>query len=319
MSESGIRLLVPSREDLSSKSEAPSWLIEGLLPAGVVTELSGSPLAGKTSLAFHMARAIGEGKEFIGKKVNGGAKKVAWISVEDGWAEEMLQRGEKGWPWLDLVPEESTELFMVSDKSREWADWWSKLTEQMKGDDYGLLVVDHLLGFTTSASNEGIDRPQAVGPFLTVLGALARETGVAVILLHHHNKSGKSMGSVNIQARTRASISLTRQASGTVRAAVKSNRLSPYTIYFDYLRPLEYQLTEKKEEKAPAAKKATPAPKQDPEVTYTAARVKRDMASAPASAKKSQRAMAIWLKEKKKYTMADRSLRRMIQDIGLPE
>ena len=319
MSESGIRLLVPSKEDLSSKTEAP-WLIEGLLPAGVVTELSGSPLAGKTSFAFHMARAIGEGKEFLGKKVKGGAKKVAWISVEDGWAEEMLQRGEKGWPWLDLVPDESTELFMVSDTSKEWADWWSSLAEQMKEGNYGLLVVDHLLGFTTSASTEGIDRPQAVGPFLTILGRLAKETGAAVVLLHHHNKSGKSMGSINIQARTRASISLTRQASGKVRAAVKSNRLSPYTIQFDFLRPLEYQLTEKNEEKAPAAKKKTdPAPKEEPEITYTTARVKRDMATAPAAAKKSQRAMSAWLKDKKKYTMSDRSLRRMIQDIGLPK
>lgn len=317
MSESGIRLLVPSKEDLSQKKEVP-WLIEGLLPAGVVTELSGSPLAGKTSFAFHMARAIGEGKEFIGKKVKGGPKKVAWISVEDGWAEEMLQRGERGWSWLDLVPEETAELFMVSDTSKEWADWWSSLAEQMKEGNYGLLVVDHLLGFTTSASTEGIDRPQAVGPFLTILGRLAKETGVAVVLLHHHNKSGKSMGSVNIQARTRASISLTRQASGKVRAAVKSNRLSPYTIEFSYLRPLEYQLAEKNEEKAPAVKKAAPAPKQEPEVTYTTARVKRDMASAPESAKRSQRAMSIWLKDKKKYTMSERSLRRTIQEIGLP-
>ena len=228
MSQPAIRLLVNSREDFAHKSSSLPWLIEGFLPAGVVTGVVGAPLSGKSSLAFHLAKAVGVGEGFAGRKLHGTARKVLWISAEDGWAAEMQERGERGWTWLDVVPEESVNLLMPSDNDRlDFVQWWGKLADEMnKAGDYGLVVVDHLLGFLTSRSSEGIDRPQSMGPFLTALGQLARSTGCAVLLIHHENKSGGTMGSVNFGVRTRGTIAVRRnKRTGGVSVSVEGNRI----------------------------------------------------------------------------------------------
>jgi hypothetical protein len=333
LSKAGIRLLVPISEEIN-RTESTPWLVEGLLPSGVVTAISGAPLAGKTSFAFHLAEAVGLGTEFAGHKVVGGPHRVAWISSEDGWAAEMSQRGDTDWPWLMAVPQEVSQLFMVTDGSPDtFTQQWRELTEVMKEQgDYGLLVVDHLLGFATTRSGKGIDRPEAVGPFLAALGQLARETGCAVILLHHTGKTGKPMGSTNISARVRAEITLSRrERDGHVVARVKSNRLTPFALHFSVMKPHQYELTttdtgRKGIVEAPKVAPAQTTPRKGQKARRGRSRASKgqrrdswdslatDAAAAPSGL--SQRDLAGWLKANKGYQASVETIRARLRALN---
>lgn len=297
------------------KSAAP-WLIEGLLPAGVVTGLIGAPLSGKSSLAFHLARAVGTGNGFAGRALNGGPKQVLWISAEDGWAEEMQQRGERGWEWLDVVPDEAVDLLMVTDGDRfEFVKWWDRLADDMvAAGDYGLVVVDHLLGFTTSRSSEGIDRPQSIGPFMTALGQLARQTGCAVVLIHHENKSGGAMGSVNFGVRTRETITVKRnKRTGSATVYVEGNRISPYRITFNVLKPTICELGSIPDTDALSVAKGA-NPKED---VSKSGRQKAALVEALRNAPDdmTQRATVQWLRTERGFSESESTLLRRLRSL----
>jgi len=231
-------MIKPIEEILASRGEKSSWIFEGLIPGSAITLLAGKTKEGKSTLAFHIARFLGEGKDFAGFACNTGSLKTAWVSVEGGWEDELNDKRTLGWDkWMfALSPEHSTRM-TVQTGSGEWRKKWDTLTDDLVADGgFGLVVVDHLMGFTTSGGNS-VNDDGTSGPLMSALNALAQRTGCAVLLLHHRSDRRGSqnavLGSTAISSQARALMLLgDRDKAGEQTVRVKANR-SPGVVVME--------------------------------------------------------------------------------------
>lgn len=226
-SSTSVGILRPVETLLAQRGDAPTWLFDALIPSGGVTLLVGKTKSGKSTLAFHAAHAVGEGRDFLAcSNLAGGPRKVALLSVEGGWLDELADRRTDGWnEWLlPADPAEVRKLAMPA-TGTAWRDRWQELGEAIAADgQFGLIIVDHLLGFTTT-SGRTIKEDSTVTPFIDALNELAQRTGCAILLLHHAStKSGNTdpiLGSSAIASMCRAILVLKERSEKTGRQTVK--------------------------------------------------------------------------------------------------
>jgi len=220
------------KDMMKTSTEKPSYLFDGLIPTGCVTLLVGKAKCGKSTLAFHMAHTLGESRDFAGYPKNPAiGKKTLWISVEGGWQHEIIDRETPGWEnWLWVLPSEVSSQMLLQPNSDNWRKKWVEVTEAIIDDgEFGLIVVDHLLGLI-APSGKSINDDSAVTQVMTVLNAVAQRTGCAVVLLHHRSdKRGNGnpiLGSSAIAAMARATMQLSERTktSGQQTINVNSNR-----------------------------------------------------------------------------------------------
>lgn len=226
-SSTSVGILRPVETLLAQRGDAPTWLFDRLIPFGGVTLVPGKTKSGKSTLAFHAAHAVGEGRDFLGcANLAGGPRKVALLSVEGGWLDELADRRTDGWnEWLlPADPAEVRKLAMPA-TGTAWRDRWQELGDAIAADgQFGLIIVDHLLGFTTT-SGRTIKEDSTVTPFIDALNELAQRTGCAILLLHHAStKSGNTdpiLGSSAIASMCRAILVLKERSEKTGRQTVK--------------------------------------------------------------------------------------------------
>lgn len=226
-SSTSVGILRPVETLLAQRGDAPTWLFDTLVPSGGVTLLVGKTKSGKSTLAFHAAHAVGEGRDFLAcANLAGGPRKVALLSVEGGWLDELADRRTDGWnEWLlPADPAEVRKLAMPA-TGTAWRDRWQELGDAIAADgQFGLIIVDHLLGFTTT-SGRTIKEDSTVTPFIDALNELAQRTGCAILLLHHAStKSGNTdpiLGSSAIASMCRAILVLKERSEKTGRQTVK--------------------------------------------------------------------------------------------------
>lgn len=223
-------LIKPVDEILANFNEQPSWVFESLIPARAITLLTGKTKEGKSTLAFHFAHALGEGRGFAKFACQSGTRKTLWVSAEGGWEYEIADRRVKGWEkWLHALSPDDASRLTVQANSSDWRNNWDELGEAINNDGgFGLIVVDHLMGFTT-ASGKSVNDDGTSGPLLSALNAVAARTGCAVLLLHHRSeKKGSrntSLGSSTIPSHARSVMTLSdRKANGSQTCTVKANR-----------------------------------------------------------------------------------------------
>lgn len=113
------------------------WIIEGLI-CPYVTILSGQPKVRKSTLATHIALAVINQTDFIGRKVKAKSNKVAWIGFDGGWYKEIITRcnGKAN----------NSILFQPGFTSLLESDW-DEFGISLVKKNIGLLVVDNLYGF----------------------------------------------------------------------------------------------------------------------------------------------------------------------------
>jgi hypothetical protein len=176
--------------------------------------------------------------------------RVLWISVEGGWRQELKQRDaitptalEARIDAIGHDPQTGIDsaVNLAYRKGRELDLFieWTLLGQHFGPDAYDLVVVDHLTGFCTSFSGESQNGPESIAPFLGALSSFASQTGAAVLLLHHHNKTGGYSGSFFTKAGSRALINLDRSKTGTVTLEASSNYFAPVKLSIDKVLPLE--------------------------------------------------------------------------------
>ncbi|MGZ5988749.1 MAG: AAA family ATPase, partial [Rhizomicrobium sp.] len=170
------------------------WVVDGMIPDGEVTLLTGAGGVGKTLLAQQLATAVSQGLPFLGRKTQ--ACKVMLFLCEDSEDElQLRQRDINNSMGLDLA-ELSAGLRIASRKFMDnlLAIWTSntgamkrtKVWEALRDDalKFGakLIVVDTIAD--TFGGNE-IDRSHVRQFVQACLGKLAQETGGAVLALGH--------------------------------------------------------------------------------------------------------------------------------------
>jgi hypothetical protein len=189
--------------DLNTEPPPPNWLLDGLVANGDVTLTTGAPGLGKSWFTMGLAVAVVEGHPtFLGQAVLGssslGRGRVLYVDQENP-DDVVFQRlhalgltaegkGRVRYLWnqgirLDRTPDDFLEEALAYEPTLIVLDSLTRLHGQDENSAGAMAVL----------FNEGIQ-------------PLARETGAAVILIHHDNKAGGPRGSIDIVASADAAL-----------------------------------------------------------------------------------------------------------------
>jgi hypothetical protein len=156
---------------LGEAEDQAEYLVEDRIPAGGIVLLVGTPKAGKSTLARDLAFAVGTGDRWLGWRARYGA--VWFLAFEDKRSEV-----RKSFRAMGATGTEPIRLFV----NQAPADLLPQLHALAAEEHPNLIVVDTLqrLIRTTDLS----DYSEVTNRFDPLL-KLARETGAALVLVHH--------------------------------------------------------------------------------------------------------------------------------------
>lgn len=203
--------------DLNAPAEPPRWLVEGLVALGDVTLLSGASGLGKSWVTMGLAQVVADGAEvFLGRAVKQGGR-VLYVDEEN--PEDVVKMRLKQ---LGLVHKGNVRYIWNNgvrlDRNPD------VLLEEALDFQPTLIVLDSLTRIHSGEENSVGD----MAPLLNdAIRPLARETGAAVLLIHHHDKGDNGpRGSGDILASVDAALSThpTYQESMFTLALKKSRR-----------------------------------------------------------------------------------------------
>jgi hypothetical protein len=160
----------------------PDWIWHGYLARGCMTELDGQvKLAGKTTLAFHLIRAIISNEEFLSRSTT---KTNVLYLTEQQREPFLFQAHQAG---LADRGDELKLLFRGDFTGIPWADLIARVAEKCVEFDAGLLVVD------TIAKLAGIRNENDAGEWMLAnepLQDAIHKHHLAVLALRHDRKGG---------------------------------------------------------------------------------------------------------------------------------
>ncbi|HXG41703.1 MAG TPA: AAA family ATPase [Dehalococcoidia bacterium] len=200
---------------------ATPWLAEGLLGRGLVTLLSARPKLGKSTLCAHLLRALLTGEEdFLGLPVAFPPEARALVLSEE--APSLWRRRIEA---LGLATERLLLAFRKDLPT--WEAALGAVTEAAR-QGVALVVVDTLPAFAAlQDENDAAEAERRIRPLV----ALAQETGLAVLLVHHlrkspgeegtaHRGSSALVGAVDIAVEMRGESGLDAVIAGRNRRAL---------------------------------------------------------------------------------------------------
>ncbi len=216
--QSGVQLL--TLEDLAALP-SPRWLIDGVLPAGVLALLHAEAGAGKTFVAVSMGLAVAADVPWHGETVDGGP--VVWLAAEAAY-----DVADRAAAWQALHPDADPSGFLtvpggVALNSDQQV---AELLAALRPVQPALIVVDTLaLSIPGSDENSAAD----IGEVLGRIRWLIAETGATVLLVHHdgHNNAGRARGSSALPGAVDTRLSVSKPSHGVHRLTCKKQRSAP--------------------------------------------------------------------------------------------
>ena len=217
------------------QSERVSWLWDGRIPLGKLTVLDGDPGQGKSTLAFDLAARVSTGwamPDGSGGSEPGG---VVILSAEDGLGDTIRPRLEAAGAELDRI----VALPDCPDKDGQGdhppvlpddLEWIEQAIQRVNAK---LVIIDPLMAYLSGTTNS--HRDQDIRRVLARMAALAEETGAAILVIRHLNKStgGNALyrggGSIGIIGAARSGLLVARDpeqeqdGERRVLASTKSN------------------------------------------------------------------------------------------------
>ncbi|MBK6767825.1 MAG: AAA family ATPase [Ardenticatenales bacterium] len=168
--------------------ERVRWIWLGWLPVGKLTMLDGDPNLGKSTLALDIAARVSRGLPMPdgARSELDGPRGVVILSAEDGLADTT-------WPRLDAAGADLERIVAILATSNEEGAPMPTLADvahvraTIRAIDAALVIVDPLMAYVPQDVNSFKD--QDVRRVLTPWIRLATDTGAAVLLVRHLNKS----------------------------------------------------------------------------------------------------------------------------------
>jgi RecA-family ATPase len=165
---------------LAEPEEAVDWLVDRFLPSGGFSLLAAKPKVGKSTLARCLALAVAHGELFLARATAQGP--VIYLALEEKRSEV-----RKHFQAMGATGEEEIYIHAATAP----ADALDKIRALIEEKKPALLIIDPLFRFTRVKDGNDYDQvTQALEPFL----ALARETGVHVLVVHHLGKGERTGG-----------------------------------------------------------------------------------------------------------------------------
>lgn len=194
-----VRLLINHRDQNSKLADTNSrieFVIDGLIPKGMVAVLAGAAKVGKSTLLTELACAVAAGEgEWAGQTVNPDACDglVFYVSGEDPGnvvATRMEQMGFETQGGTDtpyVIPTEGRSL--------------DEILALLEGCNIALFIFDPAIKGVRGNENEA----DAVSRFFAALEDFAARTGAAVVIAHHTGKGGAPKTINEVSSRLRGS------------------------------------------------------------------------------------------------------------------
>lgn len=220
----------------SVKPESVEWLWEGRIPSGKLTVLDGDPGLGKSTVTVDIVARVSTGQVMPDGTGGGEPAGVVILSAEDGLADTIVPRlmaanaDLRRVLALESCPDsqgEGTHPPMVPDDLPHVRAAIQRVSAK-------LVVIDPLMAYLSGDTNS--HRDQDIRRVLFRIATLAEETGVAVLVVRHLNKSNggpalyRGGGSIGIIGAARSGLLIAcdpDDENRRVLASTKSNLGAP--------------------------------------------------------------------------------------------
>jgi len=181
-------------------------------------------MAGKSLLTLDLATALSTGEQWLGRAVQGGPHRVAFVVTDPGAVAETSRR------WQDRTGTRTGLLVGQLDPTQP--EVWRRLAEQVQDDGTTVLVLDNMLGALAGDVNSAKDCRVLTDGLNLVLA-----TGAAVVAVHHTGKAGEHgpgrspLGSQHLKAWPRSVLRLSHRGGPDRRAlTTESNNSEPLDL-----------------------------------------------------------------------------------------
>ncbi|MGI8548291.1 MAG: AAA family ATPase [Gemmatimonadaceae bacterium] len=184
--------------------EPPPAIVPDIAYAGRVTLLSAREKAGKSTLTGQAAAALSTGGEFLGTHLE--TARVLWYPIDEPLGDTVRRFQQYGGnpDGLTIQPERPTAVEMRS---------------EILATGAALVVIDTLAELWTGRIESDRDANE-VAAFFRPYVNVARETGAAIVVLHHTTKDGAEYrGSVQLGASVDIVLTLKRPQQPTEASA----------------------------------------------------------------------------------------------------
>jgi 5S rRNA maturation endonuclease (ribonuclease M5) len=201
------------------------WVIENIVVGGEATLLIADGGAGKSFFALAASLAVTSGVPFIGCSTKKG--RVIYVD-EEGSPALALQRLQQ----LSASEEQKKQLDYLNFVGVDMVRFPEKLIEDAKIVQPALIVIDSHAKVTRMGeenSNNEMGKAWDDG-FLK----LARESGAAVLVIHHTNAMSGSRGASQIRNSADQVLTMERQLDGTQKVWASKPRRLTGTLHFEF-------------------------------------------------------------------------------------
>lgn len=181
--------------DLLAPQPPEKWLVENLLLEDSFAIWFGAPGAKKTFAALDLAVCVSAGIPWLSFKTV--SRPVLFVDEESGLAR--LRKRFLGFFLGHDVRPENLPIFLVTLEGldlRKSSDI-ARIKAVIQERKVGLVIFDALVDLVAGADENST---KDISPVLKTLRQLTQETGSAMIMLHHTNRSGEFRGSSAIQS-----------------------------------------------------------------------------------------------------------------------
>jgi predicted ArsR family transcriptional regulator len=164
------------------ESLQPAWVWEDYLPEGALAALVAKPKVGKTTNAYELTVKVAQGLPYLGRATRRGT--VLILALEEHEREVKRRLRDLG---ADQIEEIHVNVGPIADSP----DTFHQIKEYIAAHGIILVIFDTLNTFwSVQDENNATDVTRAIKPLLN----LARESGAAILLLHHARKSEGEFG-----------------------------------------------------------------------------------------------------------------------------
>jgi len=213
----------------------PEWVWEGRIPCGTVTILAAPGGVGKSFFAADLAARVSRGDLMPDGTTGAAPAPVVYLGLEDSPEASTIHRLAAARANLGNVIDASENDSGAPFDVTEDLPWLREIVDQAGG--VRLVVIDTL----SAASPVTLTGVATVrGKIPRPLLAFAKDTGAAVLVVHHVTKAGTVAGSKAIEDGVRQVLTISRDAADP---RIRSLHLHKTNVASDQLPDVRYTLT----------------------------------------------------------------------------